>query len=471
MSKSKPIFSKLEAESILHDITPRIIMTTTSMPCLVSRLSQQTVDILLSLKSPKKIVEFMKRQSEAEGLLTVYFMVFFVKPDHAKRGVRSFLFLNSLKELSLYTIAIGNEEKYGTVESFDVNKKHQKLIFRQENGNELIFKIKSNTISENLYSAIDDFFNDYSRPYQDFLTSFMHLPMEQVEMFLPLKESFRRMVISTDLDFITKTSQLELNDNQMNEFGQIIYTLYSNYECLLYATFRLVYITVAATESPDDLFNTKTVFAGLMHKWINTSRFDFYQNTASMLQKLYREIFTNEDDVNNNDKKNVFFEKFLNELKLSKSFPEDLMAVARRIFIEVKKKFPDNEDAPYFSLTRVFVEKGLEDIIGDKPEFLMIKNLLEIKSNDNNDDSFNSIVEKLKFSLREIAVCKNKELAMPKINEQEKNLNYLGLLRFIFKNAESLCNQLNDPDFHQIPQQIKIFLSDLLDLLKNSNQI
>ena len=70
-NEMKPIFTQIESESILHDITPHIIMTTTSMPCLASRLSQQTATILLSLNSPKKIIEFMRRKCEEENIFTI----------------------------------------------------------------------------------------------------------------------------------------------------------------------------------------------------------------------------------------------------------------------------------------------------------------------------------------------------------------------------------------------------------------
>lgn len=464
----KPIFSQHESESILNDITPEKIMTTTSMSCLASHLSEQTVDVLLSLQSPKKIVEFMRRKSEEQKLFTVYFMVFFVKSKNAKRGQRCYLFLNSLKELSLYHTALGTEEKYGIVTSLDIQKNKQKLVFRQENGHELIFKIKSEIIDDQLYDALSDFFNEYSRPYQDLFISFMHLPKEQVEMFLPLKESFRRMINSIDLDFITKTAQLELSENYMNEFGQIIYTLFSNYNTLLYATYRLIYISIGITESPDDLFNKNTVFTALVSKWINTSRFDFYKNAADSIKKLYKQIFVNENDIHNNDKKVTFLENFLNELKIGKSFSEDLMTVAKRIFIEVKKKFPDNENSPYISLTRVFITKGLEEIMGDTKEFSLIKELLEFKLN---DEFFNSVNEKLKFSLREIAVVRNNEPDMPKMNASETNNQFLGLLRFIFQNAESLSKQLDSIEFPRMLPPLEIFLTDLIDVLKKSKKI
>lgn len=464
----KPIFTQLESESILNDITPQSIMTTTSMSCLASKLSQQTADILLSLKSPKKIIEFMRRKAEEENIFTVYFMVFFVKSSHAKRGQRCFLFLNSLKELSLYHTALGTEEKYGIVSSLDILKNKQKLVFRQENGQELTFKIKSDNISDQLYDAVNDFFNEYSKPYQDLVISFMHLPKEQVEMFLPLKESFRRMINSIDLDFITKTSQLELNEKYIDELGQIIYTLFSNYDSLLYASYRLIYISVATAKSAKDLFKIYSVFNALMSKWIHTSRFDFYQNAATSIKKLYSEIFVNENDINDKEKKILFYESFLNELKLGKSFSDDLMTVAKRIFYEVQKKFPDNKDAAYFSLTRVFITKGLEEIIGDTKEFSIVKELLEFKLN---EELYNSVIEKLKFSLREIAALRNKEPVMPKMNAAETNKEFLALQRFIFENALSLSEQLNAVEFSKIPSQLEIFLTDLLDVLKNSHNI
>lgn len=471
---TKQIFSQSDSNSILNDITPKIIMTTPSIDALAIKLSPQTVRIIESLQTPKKMIAFMERQQETQDLTTVSFMIFYGKPQGSKRGTRGFLFLSSTKELTIFKMTNGIDEKYGKVTSVQTFPTKQKISFHLNDGSQCIFKLKYEKLSNTIYDAVTDFCTDCLRPFRDCVISFTNIPSEKLEINPLLKESFIKMIVTIDLEFISRVQTFQFDEQQANELGEILFTLFSKYNSLVFATSRLISISFESTKLPNLLFAQPSVFTGIMFKWLNTSCFDIYERLAESLKNSYKTIFGQDEShdgtesTSNFDKIIHYYQDFINVINPKEHIPKALLNVAYQIRKQALKYYPDNENLPHILIIQVFFKMGLQKVIGGTPEYQLINDFIEfnVKTDDLNQSQIQTLTsyyDQLKSSLIEATKEETQNPNLLEMSTQETNKQFVNMMRFLLQNAQSLYDHFNGEKIESSISPIEAFLNDLFE--------
>ncbi|OHT13095.1 hypothetical protein TRFO_03536 [Tritrichomonas foetus] len=441
-----------------QDFTPLKIMNAISPQYFKDSLSTETAQIIESKNNLKKVTTFVLHESEK--LETINNIILFVKPRQPVRKSRGFLFISSSKELSAFWLNSGTEEKIGKFKSSSFNDKTNIIKFDLLNNNERRkFRIKSN-ITESLISSIFDFIDmtkTPTDPYVDFLISFSHLPSENLDIYPPFKESFRSLFISIDLGFVAKLQQMNLSSLYLNELGSILFTLFSKNDMIFYLINYLIYVEIESCVNPSDLFLRDSLLSSILLKWIQTSCFDFYEKLISYLK----------NNCYANDSVNKFLSDFLIVLNLKENFPISLLVIMANVFNEISRKFENQENTPYFGITRLFIAKGIRDLLKDlSPDDIKlnsINDMLEFTVNARYDEK---LTVKLKSMIHEIVTQNYHDISSPKMNVEEVNKQYRNLLSFMINNSENLEKLMKKCNNFNLKPPLEVFIHNLWNYTK-----